>query len=191
MSDTYKARAEMAEAALRKLDRRMDTLETFDAVVHEIVTASLNQTDADPAEPITRDDERDLTLVDEPGQTNREVWEQVKEAAADELMVEALACEGNLSVEKAQAAIRAMPYPGDAQAALDARDKRVRGEALEETLPVAGALAAAISLLEKGGKKAAPSDKMFEQMLADYQKTLDEYRATLARIEAEPEIGGE
>lgn len=38
-------------------------------------------------------------------------------------------------------------------------------------------LAAAISLLEGGGKKAAPSDKMFEQMLVDYRKALDGARA--------------
>jgi len=34
---------------------------------------------------------------------------------------------------------------------------------------VTAALAAAISLLEGGGKKAAASDKMFEQMLLDYK----------------------
>jgi hypothetical protein len=36
-------------------------------------------------------------------------------------------------------------------------------------IAMAASLAAAISLLEKGGKKAAPSDKMFEQMLTDYR----------------------
>lgn len=40
-------------------------------------------------------------------------------------------------------------------------------------------LAAAISLLERGGKKAAPSDKMFKQMLSDYRKSLEEARAAL------------
>jgi hypothetical protein len=38
---------------------------------------------------------------------------------------------------------------------------------------VMASLAAAISLLEKGGKKAAPSDKMFAQMLADYKAALE------------------
>ena len=33
-------------------------------------------------------------------------------------------------------------------------------------------LAAAISLLEKSPKTAAPSNKMFDQMLADYRKAL-------------------
>lgn len=41
-------------------------------------------------------------------------------------------------------------------------------------------LAAAISLLEGGGKKAAASDKMFSQMLADYRKSLEAGRAALS-----------
>jgi hypothetical protein len=47
---------------------------------------------------------------------------------------------------------------------------------------VAASLAAAISLLERGGKaakKAAPSDKMFDQMLTDYRASLDRARAAL------------
>lgn len=44
------------------------------------------------------------------------------------------------------------------------------------TLDLAASLAAAISLLERGGKKAAPSGKMFDQMLADYQGALDRFR---------------
>lgn len=50
-------------------------------------------------------------------------------------------------------------------------------------IDLAASLAAAISLLEKGGKaakKAAPSDKMFDQMLRDYQKSLDRARQALA-----------
>lgn len=43
-------------------------------------------------------------------------------------------------------------------------------------------LAAAISLLEGGGKKAAASDKMFDQMLVDYKKILED-----ARSEMKPE----
>lgn len=41
------------------------------------------------------------------------------------------------------------------------------------------ALAAAISLLERGDKKAAASDKMFDQMLVDYKKVLEDARAEL------------
>ena len=40
-------------------------------------------------------------------------------------------------------------------------------------LGVMSSLAAAISLLEKGGKDAAPSDKMFRQMLDDYRSSLE------------------
>ena len=52
---------------------------------------------------------------------------------------------------------------------------------------VLASLAAAISLLERGGKKAAPSDKMFEQMLIDYRASLERGRtAALASREAPP-----
>lgn len=64
---------------------------------------------------------------------------------------------------------------------LELEVERVRQEAREETLPVAAALAAAISLLERGGKSAAPSDKMFEQMLNDYRKSLSDYRALITK----------
>ena len=40
-------------------------------------------------------------------------------------------------------------------------------------------LRAAISLLEGGGKKAAPSDKMFAQMLEDYHAAADKAAALL------------
>lgn len=48
-------------------------------------------------------------------------------------------------------------------------------------LGCAASLAAAISLLERGGKKAAPSDKMFEQMLCDYRASLEKARELLKR----------
>ena len=44
-------------------------------------------------------------------------------------------------------------------------------------------LLAAISLLEKGGKKAAPSDKMFEIMLDDYRRSVEEARAAHADLD--------
>ena len=53
-------------------------------------------------------------------------------------------------------------------------------EALTHT---AAHLVAAISLLERGGKaakKAAPSDKMFDEMLKDYRAAVDNARAALA-----------
>jgi hypothetical protein len=46
----------------------------------------------------------------------------------------------------------------------------------------AASLAAAISLLEQGGKaakRAAPSNKMFDQMLVDYNRALDDARKAL------------
>ena len=52
--------------------------------------------------------------------------------------------------------------------------------AVEAGVDVAASLSAAISLLQRGGKKAAPSDKMFNQMLADYNASLDRLRTTLA-----------
>lgn len=52
------------------------------------------------------------------------------------------------------------------------------------TLHCAASLAAAISLLEGGGKKAAASDKMFEQMLADYRKSLEDTRKALRETQA-------
>lgn len=57
---------------------------------------------------------------------------------------------------------------------------------VEAQIGAAASLAAAISLLERGGKKAAPSDKMFAVMLDDYRKSLDGARAVLARAKGEP-----
>ncbi len=58
-----------------------------------------------------------------------------------------------------------------------------RAEGMRAGIKVAASLAAAISLLERGGKaakKAAPSDAMFDQMLTDYRKSLTEWRAEYA-----------
>ena len=47
---------------------------------------------------------------------------------------------------------------------------------------VAASLAASISLLERGGRAAkrnAPSDRMFDQMLIDYKRSLESARETL------------
>ena len=52
----------------------------------------------------------------------------------------------------------------------------------------ASSLAAAISLLRRGGKKAAPSDKMFEQMLLDYEAALERTRAALAQANKTEEV---
>lgn len=54
----------------------------------------------------------------------------------------------------------------------------------EALTDVVAALAAAISLLGRtpNAKKAAPSDNMFNQMMADYEKALDAGRAALAAL---------
>lgn len=46
---------------------------------------------------------------------------------------------------------------------------------------VLASLAAAISLLERGGKKAAASDRMFERMLDDYRAALEVGRNALSQ----------
>ena len=44
---------------------------------------------------------------------------------------------------------------------------------------VTASLAAAISLLERGGKRAAASDRMFNQMIKDYSRALEAARSIL------------
>jgi hypothetical protein len=68
---------------------------------------------------------------------------------------------------------------------------QARERELEASLTnTAAHLAAAISLLERGGKagkKAASSDKMFDIMLDDYRTSLERARAALAAVSAEAE----
>lgn len=52
-------------------------------------------------------------------------------------------------------------------------------ECRDAFIACAASLAAAISLLERGGKKAAPSDKMFNMMLDDYRRALEAARKVL------------
>lgn len=55
---------------------------------------------------------------------------------------------------------------------------------IEALTDVGASLAAAISLLERGGKaakKAAPSDRMFDQMVKDYKASLERTRAILTK----------
>lgn len=59
-------------------------------------------------------------------------------------------------------------------------------KALEEAATDAlASLVAAVSLLERGGKRAAPSDKMFAVMLADYNASIERTRAALTRIKGD------
>ena len=55
----------------------------------------------------------------------------------------------------------------------------VSSELLDAFKGATASLAAAIALLERGGKKAAPSDTMFEQMLTDYRNALARVRVAV------------
>lgn len=55
----------------------------------------------------------------------------------------------------------------------------------EALLDATASLVAAVSLLEHGGNKAAPSDKMFKMMLADYRKSIARARAALSQTQDE------
>lgn len=60
---------------------------------------------------------------------------------------------------------------------------RAENEKLREVLiDTTASLVASVSLLERGGKKAAPSDKMFAQMLVDYKNSIDRARAALEGV---------
>lgn len=72
--------------------------------------------------------------------------------------------------------LRSGPLPGDPVFEIAADQLDAYGEALRD---VVAALTAAISLLERSPKKAAPSDRVFDQMLADYRRSLERGRAVL------------
>jgi len=46
-------------------------------------------------------------------------------------------------------------------------------------IDILASLVASVDLLERGGKKAAPSDKMFAQMLVDYKNSIEQEREEL------------
>lgn len=64
--------------------------------------------------------------------------------------------------------------------------RRQRDEAVEVLRAVLPALVAAHSLLERGGRKAAPSDTMFLMMLQDYANSIERGRAFLSTLEPKP-----
>lgn len=53
-------------------------------------------------------------------------------------------------------------------------------EALKETV---ASLIDAVSLLKRGSKKDAPSDTMFNMMIADYEKAIKQGRAIISKAE--------
>lgn len=55
------------------------------------------------------------------------------------------------------------------------------GERKDILVDVLAHLVAAVSLIERGGKKAAPSDKMYRQMLKDYHASIERGRQHLRR----------
>lgn len=65
---------------------------------------------------------------------------------------------------------------------------RVVAQLLEALKDTTVHLIAATSLLSRSSKKAAPSNKMFDQMLVDYNNSADRGRAAIAA--AKKEIGG-
>ena len=72
---------------------------------------------------------------------------------------------------------RERPYGSLPDTLDEAADRIAQLEAA--LIDAVASLAAAISLLERGGKKAAASDKMFAIMLDDYRKSLDSACAAL------------
>lgn len=72
----------------------------------------------------------------------------------------------------------------EARATAAERERDALREALRNAL---ASLVAATSLLERGGKKAAPSDKMFAQMLVDYNKSAAAARAALTANHSAPQ----
>jgi hypothetical protein len=105
----------------------------------------------------------------------------LRESASDQVIAGIWAQYGNLSASKA-AILALLDHPAPAPTPTDAeclRNAKVRALVID----CAASLAAAISLLERGGKKGAASDKMFEQMLKDYKASLDRARTALADIQ--------
>lgn len=62
-------------------------------------------------------------------------------------------------------------------------ETRARIELQERLTDVEASLVAAVSLLKRGSKKAAPSDKIFDQMIADYEGSIERARAALRKQE--------
>lgn len=50
-------------------------------------------------------------------------------------------------------------------------------------IDIMASLVAAVSLLKRSSKMAAPSDRMFDQMIADYERSIEHGRAFLVATE--------
>lgn len=65
----------------------------------------------------------------------------------------------------------------------DARLIATSPEMLEALKATTAHLIAAVSLLKRGSKKAAPSDTMFNMMIADREKAIEQGRAIISKAE--------
>lgn len=76
--------------------------------------------------------------------------------------------------------IRRMAIEDPREALIASQAARIR-ELEEGLIGTTASLVATVSLLERGGKRAAPSDKMFTTMLADYNASIESARSLLPR----------
>lgn len=60
---------------------------------------------------------------------------------------------------------------------------RIRSEQRSVVIDLLASLVAAVSLLKRGSKKAAPSNRMFDQMIADYERAIERGRAALKELD--------
>ena len=63
------------------------------------------------------------------------------------------------------------------------KSQTTRRERREPVVDLLASLVGAVSLLKRGSKKAAPSDRMFDQMIADYEAAIERGRAALKELD--------
>lgn len=81
------------------------------------------------------------------------------------------ACGGSAAKHPAGGFIRPVRSPIEGQA-----------EHREIVIDLLSSLVAAVSLLKNGSKKAAPSNRMFDQMIADYERSIERGRAVMKEV---------
>ena len=170
-----------------------------EAVTTEMVNAAWNEGKHRSMRGSTNDFRRVLEValstrtVDEPGEVERQrgwiyfnpdagtEWaeshpvesgevddaEDIRPGTAEELLKQLLPAWRDLGTETAARET--------AEAALAETRERLE-EAAKDAL---ASLVAAVSLLKRSSKKAAPSDAMFDQMIVDYEASIDRTRAAL------------
>ena len=112
------------------------------------------------------------TFIGPDGQSDHTTELGMDAADALEAMAGEVADLGFIAREKEDQLIAANMRCADAEEEV----RRMRDDIL---MRVMSSLAASISLLERGGKAAAPSDRMFDQMLTDYKRNLEFARKAL------------